>query len=484
MVQQGGAWRIDAPCDEQGSGSGPGTPYEGSGIPYDRTSSGPAVHPSPKDSEPPDDRADGRFHDRRDDRSDGRSEGRPHDQSDSRLHVRSEDARSPGTGPDDAGTTESRPPGTGPGHVRPPEPGPAESRRSSYARAFLRALPALLIGLGVCCGRLTPSVFPSVPLFTAAPLVAAPLHSLRGTVVTGTAALAAVLAVHLGLGASGAAPEAVTTAAAAVPAVLINVLVRRNDARLASARRIAEAAQRAVLPEPPARIGGLRIAARYEAAQADAYIGGDLYAVQDSPHGVRLVVGDVRGKGTGAVAAVAVVIGAFREAAEQEATLEAVAQRLERALSREGIRRDGPDADEEFTTAVLAEIPHGEEGVVRIVDRGHPAPLLLLPDGTLRELEAREPALPLGMGDLAPGSDGAEKWDFPPGSTLLFFTDGVSEARDARGEFYDPADRLAGRVLPTPGAVLAAVTEDVARHTGGQATDDMALLAVRRSEHR
>ncbi|MGW1259725.1 PP2C family protein-serine/threonine phosphatase [Streptomyces sp. NPDC002513] len=382
-------------------------------------------------------------------------------------------------------------PRTGSGQVRPPEPGPAESRRSAYARAFLRALPALLIGLGVCCGRLAPSAFPAVSLFTAAPLVAAPLHSLRGTVFTGAAALAAVPAVHLGLGApglSGAATEAVTTAAAAVPAVLINVLVRRNDARLASARRIAEAAQRAVLPEPPARIGGLQIAARYEAAQADASIGGDLYAVQDSPHGVRLVVGDVRGKGMGAVAAVAVVLGAFREAAEQEPTLEAVAQRLERALSREGIRRDDPDAHEEFTTAVLAEIPHEDaevpdgKGVVRIVSRGHPAPLLLLPDGTLRELEAREPALPLGMGDLALRPDRAEEWDFPPGSTLLFFTDGVSEARNARGEFYDPVRRLAGRVLPTPGAVLAAVTEDVARHTGGQATDDMALLAVRRSE--
>ena len=105
---------------------------------------------------------------------------------------------------------------------------------------------------------------------------------------------------------------------------------------------------------------GCDVAARYEAAQADAFIGGDLYAVQDTPHGVRLVVGDVRGKGMGAVEAVAVVIGAFREAAEQEATLEAVAQRLERALAREGTRRDGLDAFEGFTTAVLAEIPRGD----------------------------------------------------------------------------------------------------------------------------
>ncbi|WP_416223430.1 PP2C family protein-serine/threonine phosphatase [Streptomyces hygroscopicus] len=365
-----------------------------------------------------------------------------------------------------------------------PHPGESQTRRISYARAVLRALPVLLILAGACHDFFTPSDFRAGPLFTAAPLVAAPLYSLRGTLLTGVAAVVSVLAVHLGLGIleqADAVTETATTVTVAVLAVLINVLVRRNDERLASAREIAEAAQRAVLPEPAARIGGLDIAARYEAAQADAFIGGDLYAVQDSPHGVRLVVGDVRGKGMGAVAAVAVVIGAFREAAEQEATPEAVAQRLERALSREGTRRDALDAFEGFTTAVLAEIPHGA-GVVRIVNRGHPAPLLLLPDGTLRELEADEPAPPLGMGDLGSWPDRAQEWAFPPGATLLIHTDGVSEARDAQGEFYDLAHRLAGRVFPGPGPLLATVTAGVARHTGGRATDDMALLAVRRPE--
>ncbi|MER6125658.1 PP2C family protein-serine/threonine phosphatase [Streptomyces sp. NPDC001795] len=361
----------------------------------------------------------------------------------------------------------------------------SETRRISYARAFLRALPALLVVAGACHDYFTPSDFRAGPLFTAAPLVAAPLYSLPGTVLTGVAAVVAVLAVHLGLGILGqadAVTEVITIVTVAVLAVLVNVLVRRNDERLASAHEIAEAAQRAVLPEPAGRIGGFDIAARYEAAQAGAFIGGDLYAVQDSPHGVRLVVGDVRGKGMGAVAAVAVVIGAFREAAEQESTLEAVAQRLERALLREGTRRDRIDAFEGFTTAVLAEIPHGG-GRVRIVSRGHPAPLLLHPDGTLSELAPPEPALPLGMGDLGIWPDRAKEWDFPPGATLLFFTDGVSEARDAHGEFYDPAGRLVGRVFPGPAALLAAVTEEVARHTGGRATDDMAVLAVRRPEH-
>ncbi|MGW2933578.1 PP2C family protein-serine/threonine phosphatase [Streptomyces sp. NPDC001156] len=375
-------------------------------------------------------------------------------------------------------------PAAGAGDTPSPRRVERENRRFFCARAFLSALPALLIAIGTGYDFLGPSDVTAGPLFTAAPLVAAPLYSLRGTVLTGVAAVLAVLAVHLRLGLPGradAVTEMGTVVTVAVLAVLINLLVRRKNERLASARGIAEAVQRAVLPEPAPRIGGLDVAARYEAAQAGAFIGGDLYAVQDSPHGVRLVVGDVRGKGMGAVAAVAVVIGAFREAAEQESTPEAVAQRLERALSREGTRRDGLDACEGFTTAVLAEIPHGG-GVVRIVNRGHPAPLLLLPDGTLRLLEAREPALPLGMGDLGVWPDRSEEWEFPPGATLLLYTDGVSEARDAHGEFYDPAARLAGRVFPGPGALLAAVTEEVARHTGCRATDDMALLAVRRPE--
>ncbi|MFD5079837.1 PP2C family protein-serine/threonine phosphatase [Streptomyces sp. NPDC058371] len=373
-------------------------------------------------------------------------------------------------------------PDPGLGDSPPPAPAEPATRRISRARTFVRALPALLIVVGVFYDYFTPSDFTAVPLFTAAPLVAAPLFSLRGTILTGLGALVAVLTIRIRLGIAlnvDAVTELVTVATVAVLAALINILVRRTDERLASAREIAEAAQRAVLPRPAERIGGFEFAARYEAAQADAFIGGDLYAVQDSPHGVRLVVGDVRGKGMSAVAAVAVVIGSFREAAEHESTLEAVAQRLERALAREGTRRDGLDAFEGFTTAVLAEIPHGD-GVVRIVSRGHPPPLLLRADGTLRTLEATEPALPLGLGELGSLPDRAEEATFPSGATLLFYTDGLSEARDEHGEFYDPAVRLAGRVFPGPDALLAALTRDVRRHTGGGTTDDLALLAVRR----
>ncbi|MFF9346355.1 PP2C family protein-serine/threonine phosphatase [Streptomyces sp. NPDC014734] len=340
-------------------------------------------------------------------------------------------------------------------------------------------LPALMIAGGLVFDLLTPPTFTAIPMFVAAPLIAAPFFSLASTIRIGVASMLAVVALRLF---SRTLPEIVpliellTLATVSILAVVINGVVRRSNEQLASARVIAERAMRAVLPKPSDRIGGLHVAARYEAAQADEFVGGDLFAVTDTPHGVRLVVGDVRGKGLDAVETVAVVIGAFREAAEQERFLEGVARRLERALAREGEMRRGLDAVEGFTTAVLAEIPSGLSRV-RIVNRGHPEPILLHPDGALDVLAPSVPALPLGM-DLGAWPDRADEWELLPGTTLLLYTDGLSEARNAEGVFYDPAARLRGRIFPGPEELLSALTDDVRLHTGGESTDDMALLAV------
>ncbi|MFF4426647.1 PP2C family protein-serine/threonine phosphatase [Streptomyces sp. NPDC001549] len=364
--------------------------------------------------------------------------------------------------------------------------GRAGGSGNGVTRRVVQALPGVLIALGMAFDVLTPPSFTGSPFFTAAPLIAAPLFTLWATALTGGLAVFAVFVLHILNGTSWkveALTELVTVLTVAGLALLINRMVRRSGERLASARGIAEAAQRAVLPKPAERIGGLHVSAWYEAAQADAFIGGDLYAVQETPYGVRLAVGDVRGKGLGAVEAVAVVLGAFREAADTEPTLEALAQRLERALAREGTRRDSLDAVEGFTTCVLGEIPPGV-GVLRLLNRGHPEPLLLHENGELAVLAPAEPALPLGMGELGGWPDLVQEWAFPAGTTLLLYTDGLTEARDGAGDFYDPAARLRGRIFPGPQALLSALSSDVRRHTGGGATDDMALLAVGRPGER
>ncbi|MGS2589286.1 PP2C family protein-serine/threonine phosphatase [Streptomyces hebeiensis] len=368
-------------------------------------------------------------------------------------------------------------PGSGRGgHARRPRRGAAAGRR------LVRYLPALVIVAGTLYDYFTPARISASPLFAAAPLIAAPFYSLRGTLLVAVAALAAESGLHLYAGAGDQAQRIsglLTVLVVAGLALYINGVVRRSGQRLASARIIAETAQRAVLPRPAERIGGLRVAARYEAAQEGAFIGGDLFAVQETPYGVRLVVGDVRGKGLVAVEAVAVVIGAFREAAEQETSLEGVARRLEHSLTREMLRREGLDAAEGFTTAVLAEIPP-DGAVVRLVNRGHPEPLLVNGDGAVRTLAPRDTALPLGMSELGGWPDRVEQAAYPPGATLLFYTDGLSEARNAQGVFYVPSERLDGRVFQGPDEMLQALIDDVRVHTGGGSQDDMALLAVTR----
>ncbi|MGQ5640517.1 MULTISPECIES: PP2C family protein-serine/threonine phosphatase [unclassified Streptomyces] len=340
-------------------------------------------------------------------------------------------------------------------------------------------LPLLLLVLGVVVDLFTPPDVSAAAFFSAAPVVAAPLLSLRGTVLVGLAACAADLAVlaHFGLLTDpGAYSDWASVITVAVVAVFLNRLLHRREMRLRSVRGIAAAVQRAVLPQPPARIGTLRIAARYEAAQTDAQLGGDLYAVQDTPYGVRCLIGDVRGKGMGAVKTVSVVLGAFREGAQREPSLAGLAGWIEQTLLREAAQGEGAEQGEEFTTAVLIEIPQPGDRI-QLVNRGHPAPLLLA-DGTVQLLEPSRPALPLGLAPLGPGTSPVDTVAFPQGASLLLYTDGVTEARDTSGTFYDAAGRLTGRCPHSPDELLSIVITDVHRHTHGQVTDDMALLAL------
>jgi serine phosphatase RsbU (regulator of sigma subunit) len=355
-------------------------------------------------------------------------------------------------------------------------------RRFRLVWVLIRLAPWLLLVAGTLLGVLLVPRYSTVPMFVAAPLIAAPFYSMRAVLFAAVLAPGCVLGLEYERGFSldlDAAARLATCFTVAVLALLINRVVQRSEALLASAREIAVAAQSAVLPEPMRRLAGLDLAAHYEAAQAGAFIGGDFYAAQDTPHGARFVLGDVRGKGLGAVAAVGVVIGAFREAAEQETTLEAVAQRLDRALAREATLRHEQQDFEEFATAILVEVPHSHE-TVRVVNRGHPTPLLLQPDGSLDELTPPVAALPLGMTDLGAWPDRSRETAFPPGTMLLLFTDGLTEARDPHGVFYDPVAALRGRVFDGPETLLTTLMEDVRRHTRDGATDDLALMAVRR----
>lgn len=347
--------------------------------------------------------------------------------------------------------------------------------------------------LAVVLDVMTPTDVTSAPLLMAAPVSAAALLPPRGIIAVGIASML----VHAGLaevdntfGWHRGLANQITLLAVTVLAVLINRTLRSQDVRTRRARHVAAVAQRAVLPRPPSRLGALRIAARYEPAEDEAMIGGDLYVVQDTPHGVRVMVGDVRGKGLGAVSAVCADLGAFRFAADEAEDLTRLVHALEHALLREGSRRGGLEQHEGFTTALIVEFSL-DLTAVRIVNRGHPPPVLIDAHGSATALEPSEEAPPLGMGALGDWPFPVDTFAFPAGATLLCYTDGITEARDSSGDFYDPVGRMPALLRrrtgpsgqqPDPAQVLGLLVHDVRRHTGGRPLDDQALLALRRTQ--
>lgn len=349
----------------------------------------------------------------------------------------------------------------------------------THRSRFARAVPVLQLVVGGLTNLLTPEPYTGLPLLASAPLVAGMLYSFKSTGLFILLSCAATAGLDL------------VRDRPPTP-VLIDILVLllvstiglwtktvtvRQSRHLALARDIAEAAQLAVLPVPPPQVGPLRVAYRYQPAQAEARVGGDFYAVQCTSFGVRAVIGDVRGKGLQAVSLVSVAVGAFRENADREPTLHALAGRLDRALEKDAEDRGDPAGQEGFTTALLVQIDPRER-VAHLLNRGHTPPYLI-ENGEVRSLEPRVANMPLaiGLGDVSAATP-ADAVPFSNDTFLLLVTDGVTEARDPEGVFYDPCDGLAGRGFEHPEALLDTVLAQLTRWTGGERQDDVAMLAL------
>ncbi|MFJ6621540.1 PP2C family protein-serine/threonine phosphatase [Kitasatospora sp. NPDC091335] len=254
----------------------------------------------------------------------------------------------------------------------------------------------------------------------------------------------------------------------------------RRAAAFAAVSSVAEAAQRALLRLPGPAVGPLRLAVRYVSAADASRIGGDLYSVLETPHGTRVAVGDVRGKGLAAVQTAAVVLGAFREAAYDEAGLRGVAARIEAS-----VERHVPDG--EFTTALFAEFR--TPGAMELLQYGHVPPIRVDGEGRAYVLHAPDPWVPLGLGRLAAGEPST--WGLPFGAedVLVLCTDGVIEARHrVSGEFYPLAERVgplvrgASRSAGELEAAVGRVYADLLAHTGGELRDDALLLLIARTD--
>ncbi|MCX5263054.1 PP2C family protein-serine/threonine phosphatase [Streptomyces sp. NBC_00199] len=362
----------------------------------------------------------------------------------------------------------------------------ASRNRPPAPAAWVRRLPLLYVVVLLLIEPLTPTQWPVSFALVALPLLTAFAHG--PSLVAGATVFAVVFEGVLA-GTPCCAGRSVgylwdrhyvasyvcTALVGALGTILAAHRIRR-ERTLADVRFVADIAQRVLLRPVPHRIGSLRLESLYLSAAAQARIGGDLYEAVPTPFGVRLLIGDVRGKGLLAVEAAAALLGAFREAAYDEPGLPALAERMETSMRRRATLTGGPDPGERFVTAVFAEV-RPDDHVVRVVNCGHPPPLLIGPDG-VRELDRGPSAPPLNLGMLDGDPYHVEDYAFRPGDQLLLYTDGVTETRDPGGAFYPLHRRLRSWGVLPPDELLRRLHTDLLAHSHDRLQDDIAALTA------
>jgi len=243
---------------------------------------------------------------------------------------------------------------------------------------------------------------------------------------------------------------------------------------------IAETLQRALvtIPDPDA-FSHLTIGCSYEAALADADVGGDfLDAFLLSEDKVAFVVGDVSGKGLSAAARTAEVKYSLRAFLREHSSPELAMARVNTVLC-EGQILNREDPHEGFVCLALA-IVDTRTGQAEISIASAEPPVIVRASGITEEVTLR--GTPLGM--VAKASYDSQRFILEPGDLLAMVTDGITEAR--RGREFFGSDGLQSaliqqRMLPSPNDITRHVIEQAKDFAGGALRDDVCMVVIRRA---
>ena len=202
----------------------------------------------------------------------------------------------------------------------------------------------------------------------------------------------------------------------AIIMLLRSTTVSRRQAQLEGELAAAQQVQQVLLPEQIEPVPGFAVETVYQPAQQ---VGGDFFQIlPDGEGGLLVVVGDVAGKGLPAAMLVSVLVGAIRATADRTSNPEEVLASLNERL----VGRGGSG----FSTALAAHIC--SNGTVGVANAGHLSPYL---DGMELELPG---ALPLGV--MSGVAYDTIQFHLAPGSRLTFYSDGVIEAQNQKGELF------------------------------------------------
>ena len=188
-------------------------------------------------------------------------------------------------------------------------------------------------------------------------------------------------------------------------------------------------------------------------------------------------VGDVSGKGVPASLFMATTISQIRSLALQDTSLNYIMNLMNQSLCRTG--------NTNMFITFFAGVLNLNTDRLRFCNAGHPYPLLIAPDGTVSFFKTAD-NLPLGV--TSDYNYEEQECYFAPGSQLLLYTDGVSEAQNEQSKFYK-IERLLDLVTAhsglAPQQMVESVIEDVNRFVGNaEQSDDLTVMSFRLNARR
>lgn len=259
--------------------------------------------------------------------------------------------------------------------------------------------------------------------------------------------------------------------------------LRQKNAEMESDLRLARDLQYAFLPssypavaaDAPGRSGHLDFAHVYHPS---GLVGGDFFDILPvSKSQVLIFVADVMGHGARAALVVATLRGLLEQLAKETQAPGDFMTRLNAAYSK----IFSGAGDLMFATACCVRFDL-ESGKILHANAGHPLPAVIDPDGTVRMAQLPDEGMGPALGLFPDATYGQVESDLLPGRRVLFYTDGLTEARNAEQKEFSEEGMMASLRVHAPAALkplLDALIYDVMQFTEQTVfEDDVCLLAV------
>jgi sigma-B regulation protein RsbU (phosphoserine phosphatase) len=244
--------------------------------------------------------------------------------------------------------------------------------------------------------------------------------------------------------------------------------IARQERRLERDLALARELQRRLLPQTLPKLEHLELAAKFTPARA---IGGDLYDfIPYSLSRLGIAIGDVSGKGAPAAIYAALVSGILRSHAPIEPGPAEMLSAVNLSLAERRI-------EAQFVSIIYA-VWDDENSTLQVANSGLPRPVYVH-DGKIAAIEAT--GLPLGLFDDASYDEFSFK--VKPGDMFVFFSDGILDARNRRGELFGRG-RVEKIIAQCGGksadCVVTSLFKAAAEHSAGVETfDDQTVVAIK-----